>query len=208
MTPRERGFALAYVTNGGNTMNAAKEAGFTDRFAKSKSFRLLEKPEIIAEIKRLRLRANQKADKTATDVVNEFSKIAFINRVEFLKEDPIRPGEYMYKSPDELTDEQTAVVEKVNMTVRKVEGVTPDGNPITVHRQEYRYILPDKTNALTQMGRHFGIFEDKLKLGVSQANPFTNVSQKQLEELKSAFVKTMNAPRAIDGQFEEVPNGK
>lgn len=151
---------------------------------------------------------NERADKSATDVVNEYSKIAFTDRVSFLKDDPLRPGEWMYKAPDELTEEQRAVVEKVNLAVREVKGVLPDGSSVTVQRQEYRYLLSDKANALQQMGRHFGIFDDKIKLGLSQSNPFVNASPEQLEKLQTAWAKTMGDPKLITNvEYIEVSDG-
>jgi hypothetical protein len=85
--------------------------------------------------------------------------------------------------------------------------VVEDGKSKSIFRQEYNYVFSDKAKALEQMGRHFGIFDDKLKLGVSTMNPFKHATPKQLEKLKAAFVQTMNGTKAIDGQFEEVENG-
>jgi phage terminase small subunit len=205
MTGKEAAFCLAYVKSP-NAYQAAIQAGYTQTYAKIKSHKILERPRVVAEIKRLRTRMDQTAVKSATDVVNEYSRIAFSDRITFLKEDPWRPGEWMYKAPDELSEEQRAVVEKVNMTVREVEGLDENGEKCKRHRQEYRYTLSDKANALQQMGRHFGIFEDKLKLGPASNNPFANATQEQLEQLKSSWVKTMQVP-AIEGQYTEVEDG-
>jgi len=163
----------------------------------------LENPEIVAEIKRIRARLNEVADKSATDVVNEYSKIAFVDRVSFLKPDPQIPGAWMYKSPEELTPEQRAVVEKVNTTFRNHRH-TIDGELVEFERQEYTYVLSDKANALQQMGRHFGIFDDKLKLVSGHTNPFKNASPEQLAELKKSFVGIMTKPAAIEGNYKEV----
>ena len=177
-----------------NAHQAAIQAGYTKTYAKIKSHKILERPRVIAEIKRLRTRMDQTAVKSATDVVNEYSRIAFSDRITFLNEDPWRPGEWMYKAPDELSEEQRAVVEKVSMSVREVEGIDENGEKCKRHRQEYRYTLSDKANALQQMGRHFGIFEDKLKLGPASNNPFANATQEQLEQLKASWVQTMQVP--------------
>ena len=204
-----RQFALSYV-KGGTAEKSALEAGYAKTYAHSKSGKLLNHPEIIAEIKRLRVRMDQQADKAAVDVVNEFSKVAFTDRTTFLKPDPDFPGQFCYKAPDELTDKQKACVEKVTPINRKKDIFDDNGVRMSsFYREEYKYIFSDKVNALTQMGRHFGIFDDKLKLGVSSQNPFTNVSQEQLAQLKESWVKTMNDPKllTVDGEFTEVLNG-
>ena len=206
MTPMQRNFAINYAQTQ-NAEQSALAAGYSKKYARSHVQRLLKHPDVVAEIKRIRNKVNQMVEKNATDVVNQFSKIAFTDRVSFMKEDPERPGEYMYKAPHELTQDQRDCVETTKMYTTEIV-VIEDSKPKSIFRQEYNYVLSDKAKALEQMGRHFGIFDDRIKLGVSQANPFRDATPKQLEQLKSAFVKTMNGSKIVDGQFEEVKNGK
>jgi len=181
-----------------------KEAGYSEHYAKTKAKVVLNNSEVVAEIKRIRDLLNQQADKSATDVINEFSKIAFTDRVSFLKPDPENEGEFMYKSPDELTQEQRDIVETTKMYTVKIVVVEGDASR-SFYRQEYIYVLSEKAKALEQMGRHFGIFDDKLRIGVSRANPFSGASQAQLEQLKESWIKTMNDPKLIEGQYKVVP---
>lgn len=190
LTEKQRTFCQLYAENGGNSEQAALGAGYSQQYAKSKSYKLIEQPHVAQEINRIRQRMNQMAEKSATDVVNEFSKVAFTDRVSFLKEDPLKPGEYMYKSPDELTDDQRAVVEKVNIYTTEIVILNEDGSKQNVFRQEYGYVLSDKMTALNQMGRHFGIFDDKLRLTTS-TNQFKHLSSDQLLQLKAAFANVM-----------------
>ena len=110
----------------------------------------------------------------------------------------------MYKNPNELNPDERDIVERVtpHWHTRKREI---NGEMITAHRQEFVYVLSDKANALQQMGRHFGIFDDKIKLLGTHQNPFKNASPEQLAKLKEAWVKTMSQP-AIEGNFSEVKN--
>lgn len=206
MTPKQIAFCRAYARSG-VAYSAALEAGYTETYAKVKSGKLLDNPDIVHEIQRLRSRLNERAEKSATDVVNEYAKIAFTDRTSFLKEDPDRPGEFIYKSPDELSDDQRAIVEKVTWDVVEIVVIN-DGEPENVWRKRYNYILCDKANALQQMGRHFGIFDDKLRLTTSQQNPFKNATPAQLEALKKSFVGVMTDPKLIeDAEYKEVKNG-
>ena len=207
MTPKQYKFCEAFVKTG-TSYSAALEAGYTKQYAKSKSSKLLDNPEIVAEIQRLRQRLNEKAEKSAVDVVNEYSRIAFADRVEYLKPDPLREGFYIYKSPDELTEDQRAVVEKVTTTIEEVKV----GDEKHV-RQRYNYVLADKANALQQMGRHFGIFDDKLRLESGGQNPFKNATPEQLARVRKAIIETMSGGQVVDGEFTEataqkvLPNG-
>lgn len=206
MTPKQREFARLYVQSN-NIKQSAISAGYAESYANSKGAqKLINHPDVIAEIKRIRERLNQTADKSATDVVNEFSKIAFTDRVGFLKEDPYYPGEYIYKSPDELSESQRHIVEKVTYTMHEITLIE-DGEVRKLWVKNYNYVLADKAKALEQMGRHFGIFDDKLRLTGTQQNPFKNASPKQLEQLKKSWVETMSEG-AIEGEFKEVGNGK
>ncbi len=203
MTPKQRKFAVGYARSQ-NAYKAMKEAGYSEHYAKTKAKVVLNNSEVVAEIKRIRDLLNQQADKSATDVINEFSKIAFTDRVSFLKPDPENEGEFMYKSPDELTQEQRDIVETTKMYTVKIVVVEGDASR-SFYRQEYIYVLSEKAKALEQMGRHFGIFDDKLRIGVSRANPFSGASQAQLEQLKESWIKTMNDPKLIEGQYKVVP---
>lgn len=212
MTPKQRDFARFYVDTG-DAQQSALDAGYSKQYAKSNSYKLLDNPVVVGEIQRLRARMNERAEKSATDVVNEYSKIAFADRVDFLKPDPLIEGEFIYKSPDELTEDQRSIVEHVTMHNKVVKVRDPETNIISeIPRQEYRYRLSDKSNALQQMGRHFGIFDDKLKLIAGAQNPFKNASPEQLAELKRSFVGIMNKGEVVDGEYKEtsrmLPDGE
>jgi phage terminase small subunit len=205
MTPKQKLFAQFYAKSS-NAKQSAIAAGYSEKYSNQQGpQKLLGHAEVQAEIKRLRARLNETADKSATDVVNELSKIAFTDRVGFLKEDPYYPGEFVYKSPDELTADQRAIVEKVTYTMHEITIIS-DGQPEKLWMKAYTYVLSDKSKALENMGRHFGIFDDKLKLVSSQQNPFKNASPAQLEKLRTAVVGVMSEPAAIEGNYKEVKN--
>ena len=203
MTPKQREFARLYAASP-VVMTAAEGAGYAKNYAKSGALKLLENPDIVAEIQRVRLRLNERAEKSSTDVVNEYSKIAFTDRYDFIKDDPDFPGHHIYKAPDELTSDQRAICISIKPSWRTRKRIV-DGVEIEVQRQEWEYRFADKENALQQMGRHFGIFDDKLRLSTSGQNPFKNATPEQLENLKQSWVETMNGgAKAIKGSYEEI----
>jgi phage terminase small subunit len=195
MNPKQQMFARSYAKSQ-NVMQSAIEAGYSKSYANSRAKYLLDRPDVIAEIKRLRTRINQQADKSATDVVNEYAKVAFIDRTDFLKDDPDNPGKYIFKAPHELTKEQKDIVESVH-----VNNVYKDGRLVS---QTYNYTLMDKATALNQMGRHFGIFDDKLRLASDRQNPFKNATPAQLEALKKSWVGVMTDQSLIEGEYKEI----
>ena len=207
MTPKQTAFARNYARTT-NIQQSARQAGYSEKYSIGKACQqLMQNPDIIAEIQRTRARLNESADKSATDVVNEFSKIAFIDRVDFLKEDPYYPGEYVNKSPDELTPDQRAIVEKITSSMHEIT-IIRDGEVEKLWIKNYTYVLADKSKALENMGRHFGIFDDKLRLTTAASNPFKGATPAQLEALKSSWITTMTDPKLIEGHAEEVKNDK
>lgn len=200
MTPMMREAARLYA-KGASEIKACIGAGYSEKYATQNGHKLFKRDDVRAEVNRLRARLNERAEKSSTDVVNEYAKIAFTDRVDFLKPDPFYPDRMMYKAPTELTDEQRSLVEDVRMKVTK--HTTEEGEE--VFRQEYTYVLSDKANALQQMGRHFGIFDDKLRLTSQQQNPFANATPEQLAQLKQSFVGIMTGD-TVDGEYEEVTN--
>jgi phage terminase small subunit len=205
MTPKQLNFANNYAADP-NAYQAAIDAGYSLHYAKTATLRLLKNEEVQSQIQRMRERLNQQADKSATDVVNEYAKIAFADRYEFLKDDPDFPGMMINKSPDELTPEQRALCTEIKPQYHTRKR-TIEGEKIEVHRQEWHYRFSDKENALQQLGRHFGIFDDKLKLIGSQTNPFKNATPAQLEALRKSWTQTMVDPKLLEGEYHEVENG-
>lgn len=204
LTEKQRRFAAEYVKTN-SVHQAALTAGYSKHYANTKASKaLLGHEGVVAEIQRLRNRLNERADKSASDVVNEYARIAFTDRTSFLKPDPHFPGSLVYKAPEELTTDQKALVEKVTANWHTRTRMI-DGEKVVVDRMEYSYVLLDKANALQQMGRHFGIFDDKLKLVQHQQNPFKNATPEQLEQLRTSIVGIMSGD-TIDGEYEEVEN--
>jgi phage terminase small subunit len=196
---RRKEFCRLYAESN-NVLQAALGAGYSEKYSHKQSYKLLDREDITNEIARIRRNLTAKADKSSVDVVNEYAAIAFSDHVDFVKPDPDFEGGWVYKSPDELTPEQRKVVEKVHMRTRKY---VVDGKDL--YREEYDYTLCDKLSALNQMGRHFGIFDDKLKLTGQGANPFKNISSEKLVQLKQSIAEVMGS-ETIEGEIVEQPS--
>jgi phage terminase small subunit len=203
MTKKEKDFCLAYVKLL-NISKAAKEAGYSPVFILKKCHLLMRRPHIIDEIKRLQSRLDNFAEKSATDVVNELSKIGFSQPSDYLKPDPLNGDKWIGKSPNELTAPQRVAIARINCRDVKI-GKDEDGNDM--FRQEYSYHLHDKLNALIQMGRHYGLFDDKLKISGPVHNMFANISSQKLAQLQKSFATVMAKPDPITIEGKIV-NGK
>lgn len=205
LSPQQKEFCRAYAESG-NAVEACRAAGYSESTALHKSSSMVKRAVIVAEVSRLRKVVNMEADKSSVDVINAYSVVAFSDHVDFLKPDPDYEGAWIYKSPDELTKEQRQVVEKVEL--KDVFAENAEGEAFMV-RQEYNYIFSNKMDALNQMGRHFGIFDDKLRLSGPGTNPFKNASSDALVQIKQAITGIMGT-ETIDGEYSEqaLPDAK
>lgn len=199
MTPKQQKFCRHYAELQ-NAAEAAREAGYSESYSKFSARRLLNKPEIVYEIKRIRGELVERADKTAVDVVNELATWAFDDRGEWLKDDPMYPGQKMYKEPQELTREQRACVERIYIHNHFRE----DDEGRRFVRQTFSYRLISKEKAMESMGRHFGIFDDRIRLTTGGENPFANLPTEKLSEIKKAVAAVMAKPvNVYEGESNE-----
>lgn len=150
-----------------------------------KAFQLLRKDKIDAEIKKRMADRIRRTEIKQDDVVREFAKIAFANVSDFVKVvtietpyDDIDPetGELVervsqqqrvcIKNTDELTDDQKAAISSIKQGANGIE--------IRFH---------DKNDALTALGRHVGMFRDKLELSGTINNPMEGLTTEELKKL-------------------------
>ena len=119
LNPKQRKFCEAYAQCL-NATKAAGLAGYSPRTARQQGTRLLSNAAIKAEIARLLGQAAQRAELTLDTVLEELKKIMLADMRNYASwsETDVR-----MKSSDELTPEQTCVIESVQTTSGK------DGTP-------------------------------------------------------------------------------
>jgi len=202
LTDREEKFCQNYVRHG-VAYKAALEAGYTEAVANAKSCKMLRRPHVAKRIAELRDKVDRMAVRSSVDVINELSRLAFSDTISFMKPDPDVEGNWIFKSPDELTADQRAAVSGVHVDEVQI-GRDADDKPIMAQR--YSYTFHDKLSALVQMGRHYGLFDDRLRVvSKSSQNRFSNLSTEQLNELRSKIVKfivsNQSSKLPLEGQY-------
>lgn len=130
-----------------NATQAAIRAGYSVQTAGSIGQENLKKPEIETAIKRAMAERSSRTGVNQDRVIMELAKIGFINIMDVankdgsLKENSVR--------------DDTAAIQSI-----KVKMIPTEYGDIT--EQEIK--LNDKLKALELMGRHLGMFNDKLKI--------------------------------------------
>lgn len=144
MTKKQKRFCEEYLIDL-NATQAAIRAGYSPDTAKSIGCENLTKPDIRAHIDRAMAERSRRTGVNADRVIQELAKIAFVNAT-----DVIDPKTATVK--ENALPEDMAAIQSV-----KVKTFGEDG-------LEREIKMADKLRALEMLGRHLGMFKDKLEL--------------------------------------------
>ena len=144
MTKKQKRFIEEYLIDL-NATQAAIRAGYSSDTAYSIGNENLKKPEIKARIDKAMAERSKRTGVNADRVVMELAKIAFVNA-----NDVIDPKTATIK--EDALPEDTAAIQSV-----KVKTFGEDG-------LEREIKMADKLKALELLGKHLGMFKDKVEV--------------------------------------------
>lgn len=159
-----------------NGTQAAIRAGYSERSARSIAGRLLTKDNIQREISRRQKDLQRRTEVTQERVVMELARVAFADATDYaqvetrmIEKDDGTEVSYQtvaLKNTAELSPEQRAAI----------LGIKQGANGIEVK-------LCDKIKALELLGRHIGMFNDKIEVKATVENPFAGLSTEELRNV-------------------------
>lgn len=171
---RRNRFALAYIANGGNASEAAREAGYSRATARTNTIRMLEHPEVkkilSAHAARLARKYELRADLVVRSIVQE------------LTFDPAN----LYR-PDGSLKDITELDEDTRMALTSVEFESVGGKdaPTSVRKVKWA----NRERAREQAMKHLGMFaadnEQKTRIGLE------NLERDVLVELRDRVAKML-----------------
>ena len=149
-----------------NATQAAIRAGYKAKTAHVIGAENLRKPKIAEEIARRQKDLQRRTEVTQDRVVKELARIAFADATDYAcvetltyenEDGTVSPVQIVSpKDTDTLSDDQRAAI----------AGIKQGANGIEIK-------LHDKIKALELLGRHIGMFNDKLSLSGSDGGPLT-----------------------------------
>lgn len=154
MTSKQARFVEEYLVDL-NATQAAIRAGYSAKRADAIGYENLRKPEIQAAIEEARQRLSEKTEITAERVRNELARIAFADIRNLFSWDEERA---CYVPSRELTDDEAAAVSSVKAKTRHF--TTEMGTETTIELELKTY---DKLGALDKLGKHLGMFVEKVE---------------------------------------------
>lgn len=173
MTKKQKRFIEEYLIDL-NATQAAIRAGYSPDTAKAIGCENLTKPDIRAHIDRAMAERSKRTGVNADRVVQELAKIAFVNATEVIdpKTATVR---------EDALPEDTAAIQSV-----KVKTFGEDG-------LEREIKMADKLKALEMLGRHLGMFKDKMDIEhsgvVDVRKVYDEMSEEELMELAKKYEK-------------------
>lgn len=135
-----------------NATQAAIRAGYSEKTAGAQAHDLLKKPEIAQAVEDAQSERSKRTEITSDMVLRELGKIGFsdIRKV-------FTPGGHLMRVED-LDDDAAAALSSVEVVTRKVPGGDSDE---VEHVAKIK--LWDKRAALVDIGKHLGMFTDKIE---------------------------------------------
>lgn len=162
LTAKQQMFVKEYLVDL-NATQAAIRAGYSEKTAKEMGYELLTKPHVQVAIQAAMGKRAKKTEITAEKVLEQLARIAFANIGEFVEIN----GNTVTIKP----------FEQVDGTVLSEVAETQSGLKVK---------LNDKMKALELIGRHLGMFNDKLNVNMNNANQDTGDTVNSLRELKQS----------------------
>lgn len=167
LTEKQKIFADEYLIdlNATRAYKVAYPRVKKDTVAATNGGRLLRNAEVAAYIQERIEERQQRTEITQDMVVQELAACAFARVTDYVE---IRNGMVVIRSTDSLTDDQ----------VRAIAGIKEGANGIEIK-------MNDKEKALELLGRHLGMWNDKMQLSgtVDTNNPFEGLTTEELKRL-------------------------
>lgn len=165
LTPKQERFCEEYLIDL-NATQAAIRAGYSEKTAREQAAQNLSKLNIQEKIAELKAERSQRTEITQDRVVKELAAMAFAKATDYAQIADVGGKAAVMLTPTaQLTKAQQAGIVGIKQTQAGIE------------------VKLDKTKALELLGRHLGMFKDKIEVEGMVTNPYANLTEAQLLKL-------------------------
>lgn len=165
LTDKQKKFIDEYLVDL-NATQAAIRAGYKEKAAYRTGAENLRKPQIQEEIQKRIQERQQRTEVTQNMVVKELAAIAFARATDYAS---VRGGAVCIKDTDSLSDEQ----------ISAIAGIKEGKFGVEIR-------LNDKEKALELLGRHLGMWNDKLDIKTPAIDDSIKEMEAYFEQLKES----------------------
>ncbi len=156
LNERQEKFCEAYAADPNGT-KAARFAGFSGKYIGQAAYKMLRDPRIQRRIEEKRQNLQSHSEVTPERLIEQYRRIAMTSPTDLLIQDG--NGTYRFKRPDELTEDEKALIHEVIIQTKTVK--TADGEQVTV--QSFTYKVSTRKESLDSLARINGMFRDKVE---------------------------------------------
>lgn len=175
MTAKQRRFCDEYLIDL-NATQAAIRAGYSEKTARKIGQENLTKPDIQEYIQKRTADRVERTEITQDMVIRELAIIAFSNAADYAsvieKEGTDKDG-----NPVRYITVEPVLTETLTEAQKKALAVIKKG------RDGFEVKPYDKVRALELLGKHLGLFTEKVELSGQVNNPFAGLSTEDLKKL-------------------------
>jgi phage terminase small subunit len=197
LTPAQALFVQEYLVDL-NATQAAIRAKYAPESAAVQGHRLVRKANVASAIQQAMDARAARTNVTQDRVIAELAKLGFANMADYMRTtsqgDP-------YLDLSNLSRDQSAAIAEVTVD-DYVEGRGEDARSV----KRVRVKLADKRAALVDIGRHLGMFRDKIEMSGPNGGPIplaVNVASLTDEQLAAALAGAAGAAEAGAGKAPE-----
>lgn len=151
-----------------NATQAAIRAGYSEKTARSIGQRLLTNVDIQTEIQDAMAKRSERTKITQDQVLKELAQVAFANGTDFAR---VVVREVPMTTVDEDGNLQTVTKLQQLVEVKDTDRIPPEKRAAIARIKEGKYGIEvsshDKVRALELLGKHLGMFSDKVNLSGS-----------------------------------------
>ncbi len=175
LTPKQMRFVDEYMIDF-NATQAAIRAGYKAKTAHAIGAENLRKPKLAEEIARRQKDLQRRTEVTQERVVKELARVAFADATNYAQ---VETRTVEKDDGTELSYQTVTLTETAELSADQraaIAGIKQGANGVEVK-------LHDKIKALELLGRHIGMFNDKLEVKATGENPFAGLSTEELRNV-------------------------
>ena len=190
LTKKQQRFVSEYLVNL-NATQAAFRAGYSKRTAKQQGARLLTNVDVQKAVEEGQKAIGERNELSQDMVVQELRLLGFSNMADYMT---VTKDGSLTADFTKLTREQAAAIHEVTVD-EFTDGKGKDARPV----RRVKFKLADKRAALVDLGRHLGIFRDRVELTDKGGKPipvanvdYSDMPAEEAARRYKAFIESVN----------------
>jgi phage terminase small subunit len=187
LTEKQKRFVEEYLIDL-NATQAAIRAGYSVKNADKIGSELLGKTRVSEAIQKAKDERSKRTEITADKVLQEYAKVGFADIKDYLSFKTALTTVGYNDKGERIIDYATVVELKDS---EEVDGTVI--SEVSLKDGALKFKLHDKMKALSDIGRHLGMFNDNLNIGNKDGKPFETKSNNDLSKLTVEELKELES---------------